>query len=1405
MIQPHKSRTRCLLTIAVALLGSLAVASSASASVSHTFEKTFGTAISTPPDPYPLQNPTDVAVDNSSGPSAGDVYVADLPANQRQTVTVNATGGTFTLSFEGQTTEPIAYNAPPREFEGGYEPQLNSVETALRAILSGIGPNPFITGSTGGPYTVEFSGSLGDAEHPPITADATGLTGGAQTVQITTSRRASDAADIEKFTPAGEFLLMFGKEVDKTKVERREEQQAHSEPVTVTAAEEDLCTLSSGDTCRPGTAGTSPGAFDGVFQERRQVEGGGFVDEGKGRLFLAVDPTSGDLYVADPGVGVPEGTYAVTVSKFDENGHLITSWANGGQLPAHPEKLCPICSRELPGDIGGIAVDKEGVLFAAYGHTSRYSPAGAFIGEASGGYDGLTGIGLDAEDDVYSGQSKYTSAGVSLLSPIDVPGEGLAIDPSTNDPYVVQPEEGGFVSHFAFACTESCTPLDEFGRGELDVPLGIAIDAVTDDVFVANSGAVDVAVFAGVSPIDSTEPATDVRDTTAAISGKVDPAGRGNVTDCRFEYGLTNTYLGGGTAPCSPAPSGSGFNGPTQVTAGLTGLRPGATYHFRLVSTNANGTGYSSDRTFETSQRPSIDGFSSSHATATGADLIARIDPDGSDTHYRFEYGPTVAYGQTAPEPAGDAGSGHADQLETVHLEGLQAGVTYHFRVVAENEFGTTTTTDQTFGFSPPQCPNSTARQQTGSNSLPDCRAYELVTPSNAGTAIIFAASGTSNTGLATGPSRFAFGTFGGIVPGAAPPNSVGDLYVATRTDRGWVSHYVGFRGDEALLDGPPPWVLNENSYFNGPAKWNQPVVANPSLSEIVDWNDSGRLSGAGTGIGLGSSNAPYVWETDTNTLLGHWPTNLSKVTEGEEFEGRTAFSADLSHFVFSSNLVFETKLGKPNDVYDDNTATGAISVISRKPDNERILGASPIKVSANGDRILLGAAGMTLCGGEEWTAPACGQGELYMRVGDSATYEIAPGHKVNYLGMTADGSKVYFTSSEQLLPEDENSSLDLYMWSAARAEQGEQPLTLISKPDGAPDNNDGCHPVEGWTVKCGVKPISFTVVSQSLGGRGGNGTSDSYIASRSGDIYFYSPQQLDGNKGLPNQPNLYLYRENESRQGEVEFVATLSPRPACIKSVSPLGHEETLTNCANGPVARMDVSPDGAHMAFITNSRPTSYDNRGHMEMYSFTPATGELLCDSCIPSGAPPTSEVYGAQNGLFMTDDGRTFFSTEDALVPQDTDGTEDVYEFVDGRPQLISTGTTAVNAAATGLIGSETMPGLVAVSADGTDVYFATYDVLVPQDENGETIKIYDARTDGGFPTAPAPPPCAAAEECHGPGSETPTSPPAATSSPLGTGGNLHPLASSKLHHKKSHHRHRRRHRHHRRHGAQGRHR
>jgi hypothetical protein len=73
--------------------------------------------------------------------------------------------------------------------------------------------------------------------------------------------------------------------------------------------------------------------------------------------------------------------------------------------------------------------------------------------------------------------------------------------------------------------------------------------------------------------------------------------------------------------------------------------------------------------------------------------------------------------------------------------------------------------------------------------------------------------------------------------------------------------------------------------------------------------------------------------------------------------------------------------------------------------------------------------------------------------------------------------------------------------------------------------------------------------------------------------------------------------------------------------------------------------------------------------------------------------------------------------------------------------------------------------------------------VPEDENGNALKVYVARANGGFPTDLPPLPCQASDECHGPGSEA--APPPDIGTFRGTGGNLEPQKQKKKKKKRRH--------------------
>jgi hypothetical protein len=864
-----------------------------------------------------------------------------------------------------------------------------------------------------------------------------------------------------------------------------------------------------------------------------------------------------------------------------------------------------------------------------------------------------------------------------------------------------------------------------------------------------------------------TGPATNVTPTTATLTGSLDPDGM--ATTYWFRYGVDTQYRQQTAKAAVPTGTGVVPVAPIEIS----NLQPGRTYHYQLVAENALDTTFGSDRTLVAASAPAISGVRPTDVLETSATLNARINPGGSATTYRFEYGTSTAYDHEAPVDGEGIGAGSDPVPVSAHLAGLQAGITYHFRVVAENDWGTEATDDSTFNFFPENCPNGYTRQLTRASYLPDCRAYELVSPGSAGGIrlypgdvtqdLLFYVIGTphvkteaSNLGTATSPARFSYLGLSGALEGTNPPNSLIDSYTATRTPSGWVSSYWGLRGDEALEAGGGRCDL--------------------AMETCIDY----RAAALFLSDPDQASNAPFVWDSEGHSL-GRWPTNVNTIPEGTKFIGDDEPSLDFKHYVFSSvNVPFtdDGVTGAPGSAYDNDVENGTVTKISVLQNGLDIPAGSSgsseefIKlaaVSTDGSHILMTTPGV---GGENKV-------NLYMRVNDAVTYPIAAGMEgIQFVGMTSDGSKVVFLSPDHVTADDtdDSSSNDLYVWEEATNE-----ITRVSQGNGA-GNSDECQPAEGSL--CSVAPLETE-----------RPDSDDPIASSSGDVYFYSPEQLDSNNpGVPNEKNLYVYRN-----GAVKYVATLDP---------------------GTKINRIQISPTGDHAAFITDSRLTSYDNQGWREMYTFNPETGVIRCVSCIPTGEPPTvlrppeelpggfnfnperlepsKDVTASQSGRFMSDDGRTVFATSDALVESDTDGLVDVYEFGGGRPNLISSGTAHSDLLPSNRFFPGEYTGVEAISHSGVDIYFTTYDTLAPdEDRNGEFLKFYDARTNGGFVPPPAHLPCVAADECHGPENAGPAPAAIGTGAAIPVSKNAQPQSK----HRKRHRRPKKRKRSHRAHAGQ----
>ena len=219
----------------------------------------------------------------------------------------------------------------------------------------------------------------------------------------------------------------------------------------------------------------------------------------------------------------------------------------------------------------------------------------------------------------------------------------------------------------------------------------------------------------------------------------------------------------------------------------------------------------------------------------------------------------------------------------------------------------------------------------------------------------------------------------------------------------------------------------------------------------------------------------------------------------------------------------------------------------------------------------------------------------------------------------------------------------------------------------------------------------------------------------------------------------------------------------------------DAVTEAETRHTADFEVTPSGEFAAFATQEQLGEYENAGYSEIYRYDASSQKLDCASCNPSHAEAGGGAFMAGRGLSLTEDGRVFFNSADALVLQDADNRQDVYEWEPqgiGNCQPESPSFSKLSSDCVSLISSgagQFASSLLGVSSDGSDAYFFTRESLTPQVENGDLVKVYDARELGGFPYTPPEVPCKAADECHGAG--TPIPPPPTIDSANSTGGNV----------------------------------
>jgi DNA-binding beta-propeller fold protein YncE len=525
----------------------------------------------------------------------------------------------------------------------------------------------------------------------------------------------------------------------------------------------------------------------------------------------------------------------------------------------------------------GVAVDSKGNLYIANfgpppGAVYEFDPGGANIKQFPGvefGFDrGPVGVALDSLGDIYVNTYhrsviKIDAEGHHSFLDQGNGSKAVAVDPATNNVYV---DDGTFVNEY----DAQGIRISTFGVGVIGLSEGIAVNGATGQIYVSDQSSGKIEVFGPpvTVPDVTTGAASKGHRTSATISGSVNPDNAGKAT-YYFQYGESNAY------GLTTEPESTEGNEPKPVSASLTGLERGSTYHYRLVAENANGPSYGEDRVFTTvGNFPGGLGVNvfnpcvAANVQPTSATLNAITDPEGISASYYFQYGKSTEYGVgTTPT---SVGAGETEEPFVVPIAGLVPNTLYHCRLVGEyREIEVVSFGEDQMFMTPVAQPavNDRAPFTTGV-SLHEATLHAAVNPGNDITTYHFVYGPTSEYGSSTTATytqvNYADNEVEQLIMGLQP----GTLY-----------HYALIAGNSAgtttgpdetftTLAGTPPAVET------GDAREVSPTTA--TLSGVVD--PAGQTTSYEFQIGTSTSYGTQLFgavssrEEVTATLAGLLP-----------------------------------------------------------------------------------------------------------------------------------------------------------------------------------------------------------------------------------------------------------------------------------------------------------------------------------------------------------------------------------------------------------------------------------------------------------------------------------------------------------------------------------------------------
>jgi hypothetical protein len=623
--------------------------------------------------------------------------------------------------------------------------------------------------------------------------------------------------------------------------------------------------------------------------------------------------------------------------------------------------------------------------------------------------------------------------------------------------------------------------------------------------------------------------------------------------------------------------------------------------------------------------------------------------------------------------------------------------------------------------------------------ALPDGRVYEMVTPPNnqdANVYVPFAKEAALSQGVpsvlpfqvAADGSAVAYtgdGTTGGI---GEIGRGLGDQYLARRTAAGWLqtviqpdghhnAYFEGFSSDlsKSFL------VAGRNEPKSSPLTSDAPAAGYWALYMRYDFGGEGGLEESlyqplfSSPIAFNrTANAPGPFGVDENVeddrRSGEAPVFAGAADGSGEifFEANDDVTApeDPLRPTLDARIKAEIEDHEDHD-YLYESVGGRASVVDVLPDGEvaadATFGGPPAETPKRNPPDFDGAISSS---GQwvYWTDESTGT--VYVRVAGARTVQVSAG-RAQYWTSAEDGRYAFYVENEQLYRYDAESEL----------------REALTPPGG------------------GV---------QGVVGVSGDG---SYLYFAADGVLAAGASAQTCEKSSGEDPgtlcNFYVWHDGVTR-----LVAVLSAADG--NAVQPftsipafgtlqgygfgdwqpgLGHR-TATVTAGGDVVFMSNQPLPA-VGF-----PQGYPGGGADEVYEYQADVNRMFCLSCSSSGEPLHGGAAAflpvswddAHTPEWVADEGnRVFFDSEVPLVPQDTNGKQDVYEW-EREGAGTCTAATAVNGGCVYLLSggsSEADSWFIGASESGDDVFIATRAQLSSLDEN-DAFDLYDARVDGAQP-------------------------------------------------------------------------